>query len=244
MSVRSINKVIIIIAISLSYLLPLFADAPYEKFHVPYNDQLRTVLKNTIGILTIINFKTREKELKTYLKTKEDFTYDKSLKIRDETIPVSNCGYHPPIFESSISNYRYPIVEEFGEYLRIAYDPINNLKVWVNRKEVEENFHTSVVMLDSIKTPLPDFVDIFYFTKSGKRKLYKEPKKDAEFTVISEDKYKYTLLKIIDQENGFVKMGIYHFVYQGESTIEPIGWIRLRDDQGALMIWIKGVDLC
>ena len=99
-------------------------------------------------------------------------------------------------------------------------------------------------MLDSIKTPSPFFVDIFYFTKSGKRKLYKEPKKDADFIIISKNESRYSLLKIIEQKNGFIKLGSFHLDYATDkTTIEPIGWTRMRDNQGMLIIWIKYVDL-
>lgn len=96
--------------------------------------------------------------------------------------------------------YRYPIVAKFEQYLCIVYDPIQNLKTWVNIKELEENFYTSILMLDNIKTPSAFFVDIFYFTKSGRRKLYEEPRRDAKFIVISKNESKYGLLKIIEQK--------------------------------------------
>lgn len=244
MSTRNIGKVIIVGGINLLFSLSLFADAPYEKYHVAYKDISKDVLKNTVGILTINSGIKKGTELKAYTRIEKQFSYNKTLKVK-KTIPISNFGYHPPVDELCISNYRYPIVAKFEQYLCIVYDPIKNLKTWVNMKEVEENFYTSTVMVDSIKIPSSFFVDIFYFTKSGKRKLYKEPRNDAKYIIISKNESKYGLLKIIGQKKDFVKIGIVHVDFDTyEESIEPIGWVKIRDGQGRLMFWIKYVDLC
>ena len=241
MSILKICKILIIIILHCTLL---YADAPYEQYHVAYNDISKDVLKNTIGILTINSGVKKGMELKTYSKSEKKFIFDKILRVK-ETTPISNFGYHPPIDELHFENYRYPIVGKSGQYLQIVYDPKKNLKAWINIKEVKEKFFTSIVMLDSIKTPSPFFVDIFYLTKNGRRKLYKEPKNDADFIIISKNEPKYSMLKIIEQKNGFVKIGIVHINFEtlGE-TIEPIGWIKIRDNQGMLTIWIMDIDLC
>lgn len=244
MSTKNIGKIIIVSGISLLFSLSLFADAPYEKYHVAYEDISKDVLKNTIGILTINSGIKKGTELKTYSRNENHFTYRTSLLVK-ETIPISNFGYHPPIDELNIENYRYPIVAKFDQYLCIVYDPIKNLTTWVNIKEIEENFSTSIVMVDSIKTPSLFFVNIFYFTKTGKRKLYQEPQNDAKFTIISKNESKYHLLKIIEQRKDFVKIGVVHVDFDTyKESIEPIGWVRIRDDQGRLMFWIADVDFC
>jgi len=239
-----INKIVILGVVSLLYSSFLFADAPYEKYHVAYENISKDVLKNTIGILTINSGVKKGTELKTYSRIGKQFIYNTTLRIK-ETIPVSNFGYHPPIEELNIENYRYPIVAKFGEYLCIVYDPIKNSKTWINIEELEKNFYTSIVMLDNIETPSSFFVDIFYFTKNGRRRLYKEPKKNADFIIISKDKYGDSLLSIIAQKNEFVKIGVVTVNFDTyEESIKPLGWIRIRDDKGMLRLWIKYVDLC
>lgn len=234
----------VIISIIILYCSPLYADAPYEQYHVAYEDISKDVLKNTMGILTINSGIKKGAELKTYLKSGKKFTFNRILKVK-ETIPISNFGYHPPIEELDIENYRYPIVDKSDRYLQIVYDPKKNLKAWVNIKEVEENFYSTIVMLDNIKIPSNFFVDIFYFTKTGRRKIYNDAKKNADFTIISRDDYRDTLLRIMEQKNGFIKIGIVHVNFDTyEEFIEPIGWIKVRDDRGLLTIWIKYVDLC
>lgn len=242
---RKINTCMIAVVISLLCSQPLFADGPYETYHVAIDDISKDVLKNSIGILTINAGIKKGMELKTFVRDEEQFTYVKNLKVRGETTPISNFGLRPPIDTSYISNYRYPIVGKVNHYLCIVYDPKRNIKAWVNKNAIEENFSgVSVIIIDSLKTPSSFFVDIFYFTKSGRRKLYQESKNDADFIVISKDEHKYSLLRIIEQKNGFVRIGIAYVDYSaGQESIEPIGWIRIRNNQGMLMIWVKYVDL-
>jgi hypothetical protein len=240
---RNINKIIILIVVNLLYSLSLFADAPYEKYHVAYNDISKDVLKSTIGILNINSIVKKVMKLKTYSRDGKRFIYNKTLKVK-KTTPISNYGSHPPVDKWRISNYRYPILAKIEQYLCIVYDPIKNLKTWVNIKEIEENFYTSIMMSDSMKTPDSFFVDIFCFTNSRKRKIYKEPRNDADFIILTKYKFKYLLLKIIEQRNGFIKVGSFHLDHNTDKiTIEPLGWVRIRNDQDMLMIWINDVDL-
>jgi len=241
MSVKNVDK-IILICIALLYSATLFGEGPIERYHVLYEEISKDVLKNTIGILTLNSGVKGGKDLRTYLKVGEQFIYSKTLEVRGETTPISNFGWRSPI-DKFIYNYRYPIVAKFGQYLCIVYEPTKNLKTWISIEEIKEQYFPYIVMLDSIKTP-SRFVDIFYFTKSGRRKVYKEPLRDADFIIISTEESKYPLLNMLEQKNGFIKIGIVHVDFDtDEQRVEPLGWIRLKDDQGKLTIWIKYVDL-
>lgn len=223
---------------------PLFADAPYEKYHVAFKDISKDILKNTIGILTINSGIKKGVQLKTYLRSGNKFTFNKILKVK-ETIPISNFGYQPGIDELYIENYRYPIVNKFEHYLCIVYDPKKNLKAWVNIEEVEVNFYITPILLDSIPIPGEFFVDIFYFTEDGTRKIYKDPQKDADSILISKNLFEYSLLKIVEQKNEFIKIEGTAWVSGdvGKGSIEMSAWIKIRDEKGNLTIWIKYVDL-
>ncbi|MFQ5906349.1 MAG: hypothetical protein ACE5JA_07230 [bacterium] len=235
----------VVCATGLLYSLPLFADAPYEKYHVTYEEVSKDALKGIIGVLTISSRSKGNKELRTYSKADKEFTYEKNLQIRTETTPVSNFGYHPSIDKWHIESYRYPIVALSGEYLRIVYEPRKNLRAWICVKEVGEKFRASIVRLDSVETPSPFFVDIFYFTESGKRKVYERPDNKADFKVISRDEKRWWLQRIVDQRGEFVKIANIQVDFESyKETIQPIGWVGIWDEQGRLTIWIKNVDLC
>ena len=45
-----------------------------------------------------------------------------------------------------------------------------------------------------------------------------------------------------DEKIGdFVKVGIAR---SEDATIEPIGWVKIRDANGKLIVWINYADLC
>lgn len=220
----------------------LVADGPYEKWHVEYGNDLRIVLTDIKGILTVNSGIKKGHEFVIYSKIDCSYECIDTLDILSETVPVSNFGYHPPIEQNYVANYRFPIVDIDDKYICIVYNTKQNLKAWLNIDEIEICFFTSVVMFEEIKEPVHDFVDIFYFTMSGNRKLYTEPSRDAKYRVISKQgKYKY--LRIIAQKNDYVHIACFTMDYQaGMTTTEPIGWIRIWDDDGVLTIWIYNVD--
>ena len=80
-----------------------FADGPWEKFHIPYNETLKQVLKETIGIITL-NSGGQETgtTIITFKLTDNQFSKEKILKVRGQTTSVSKVGYRmgePPIYK-------------------------------------------------------------------------------------------------------------------------------------------------
>jgi hypothetical protein len=173
MGVTKIRKIILMIVVCLAGSNLLFADAPYERYHVAYKDISKDVLKNTIGILTLISDIQKGADLKVYLRSGNKFAFDKILKVK-ETLPISNFGYEPGLEDLNIQNYRYPVVSKSDHYLCIVYDPKKNLQAWVDTEAAKEDFYLDLVLIDSILTPSELFVDVFYFTKG---KSIKNPKK-------------------------------------------------------------------
>jgi hypothetical protein len=222
----------------------LFSEIPYEFYRVKYNEISRDVLKNTIGILTINSGTLGGTELRGYSRAGNRFSYDTTIKV-EETIPISNFDYQPRLREmSGVGNYRYPIVGAFEKFMCITYDPKKNLRTWISLKETEEKFEVNIVMLDSMLKSKDYYLDIFYSTESGRKKVYNEPKMGVRFHIISKDKY--SLIVLLGQKNGFLRIG---YVKSGigideQKVVESPGWIRIRDDKGLLTIWIKYVDLC
>ena len=157
----------------------LFGDAPFEKYHVTYSPELKQTLKETIGILTINSGVKGGRKIETYSKNDKDFKLSGTLDVIKETTPVSNFGWQPIFPDSLVTNYRYPVTAENGNYLEIVYDAKKGSKTCVNTKEIEKNFYHTIIMIDSIPTPLDFWFDIFYFTNSGKRKLYEQPNRNS-----------------------------------------------------------------
>ncbi len=240
MNKRKTIRIMLISAIILIHFQPLLADAPYEKYHLFYQEISKDVLRKTIGILTISSGLKKGTELKTYSKSGNKFIFDKIIKAT-ETIPISNFGYQPWFEQPYIENYRYPIIARSDPFLCIVYDPKKNFKTWVNLTEGGKDFNTRVAFLDSLSIPGSLFVDMFYLTGGVERKVYKEPKDGTDFSVISEEEYKYTAFKVLEQKDGFIKIGIFWWSTDPvkEIPVELIGWIKIRDDKGHLTVWLK-----
>jgi hypothetical protein len=220
----------------------LFADGPYEKWHVEYGEDLRIVLNDIKGILTI-NSGANKKGSKfvVYSKIDSSYEYEDTLNVMSETVPVSNFGWHPPVRQNQICNYRFPILDVDDKYVHIIYDAKQHLKAWLRLDDIESCFVTTMVMFDEMKEPLDGFVAIFYFTMSGNRKLYTEPYENAKYRIISKDG-RYGYLKMIAHENNYIQIARATMDYRTGMTTEPLGWIRIWDDNGMLTIWIYNVD--
>jgi len=261
------TRVIPVISIAMLFCAAENPDAPWEKYHVTYGKELRTALQGTIGVLTIGNGVGKPgTQLQTYYRTSvhrrdqagepegqaDQFEPQRKLGLLAATIPVSNYGYHPPMGGLPIDDvysYRYPIVERCSSFLNIVYDPVENWRAWVDLRDVEQDFFTQAVMLDSLAAAEPGslFLDVFRFTPDRKCRLYKAPSLDADFRVISEQDTAEYLLTVLEVRGGFARVGNY--ITNPENQIEapkivPLGWVRIWDDDGVLLIWVKNEDLC
>ncbi len=225
----------------------LLSDQAYEKFHVPYSDGLAPVLKKTTGVLTINSYPEgmkRGTELRIYAKKGKSFSYLRTLKVFEETIPVSNCGYESWVERRIIQYFRYPIIDRSGKFLRICYNPVRFLEGWVDLEEVQQEFETSIINLDSIQTPSSFFIDIFHFSPEGRCKVYSRLDANSDFTLLSKDNPKYFVFRILELKGEYAKIAAVLGMGNGEEPRETLGWIRLRDKRGALAIWIMCADLC
>jgi hypothetical protein len=293
-------------------VIPALADAPYEQYHVIYDDIASGVLENTIGILTINSGVKNGKELRTYSQAGETFVFHRTLQAKAEMRPISHFGYgdfvmlaaeeyarlfghdeyqrlhahagsgpkigelagdsariwisalsnaqirklgskryadlvkRSQLTDPSIENYRFPVVERRGHFVCLVYDPVENLRTWIDLQELAGSFYYDLAMIDSlaVKQNSYNFVDIFHFTSNGKRKLYQQPQPDARFTIISKDDRRFRLLKVIAQKDGFFQVGIVSWVNKEETKINPFGCIRIRDYEKRLMLWMVAVDNC
>ncbi len=172
-----------------------------------------------------------------------------AIGVLNGTIPVSNFGYYPPFEPYAVDEYRYPITARRGRYLQIVIDPVDNRRRWLDPKEVEKDFRTRVVMFESLAAVAPGeyFLDVFRFTPDWKCRLYKTPSPDADFRLISETDTAGYLLSVLEVRCGFARVGNYIVNIDNQleaPKIVPLGWVRIWDDDGVLLIWIKNEDLC
>lgn len=245
--------------ISLLLLIPLnllFADGPWEKFHIPLADISKEVLRDAIGILTIHQgVKKGGTEFKVIKLLNSSFIYTDTLLVK-ETYPISNFGYQrregvkssPGSLFEVISNYRYPIVERRDGHLMVVTDPIKNTRVWLSEKDLQQDYYLSVVLFDDVmtfKSCTSCFIEISHFTSEEERKVYSRPDSNSEWTLLHKNELRGAI-KLSEISGNFINIAKpivkeieSHYFYSDE--LEEIGWIQLRDEDGLLTIWIKGL---
>ncbi|MGE5693484.1 MAG: hypothetical protein ACM3YF_06875 [Candidatus Zixiibacteriota bacterium] len=225
----------------------LLCDQMYEKFLFPYSENLAPVLKKTVGIFTINSHPETVKKgtkLRIYVREGKEFIYSKTLKVFEETIPISSCGYQSWAERRIIQYFRYPITDRSGKFLQICYDQVQQLEAWVDLEEVGLEFETSIIKLDSIQTPSTFFVDIFHFSPGGRCKIYSRPNGHSGVKSLSKNNPKYFVFRILELKRGYAKIAAVLGMGNGEEPRETLGWIKLRDEHGVLLIWVMCADLC
>ncbi|MFB6317616.1 hypothetical protein [Saccharicrinis sp. FJH54] len=218
----------------------IFSDAPWEKFYVTKDNLPTDLLKKGTGILTLNSGIKRGIDLDIF---DDNFKKTTVLDLRISK-PFSNFGYHPPL-DTAISNYRYLIIDQNEDYIKIVYDIENKSEAWISRYQLESRFYVSIKYFNELKTD-DCFLSIFDMLQVDQRKVYSMPDLESECIVLSRSEKGRKLLKIIDQKGDFVKLGL---VYrnedvQSERVSKVLGWIKIRNENNAINVWIFNVDLC
>lgn len=228
---------------------PVSADAPYETFNVKYREIAPSVLRDTIGVVTINadfswenGYSVKDVELKAYDKVAGSFVASEVISLQKQTVALSSFGY------SGIGSYRFPMTKEEGDYCRIVIDPKSDRRIWINNQMQAKGLENGLekTHFDDLKNLVA--VDLFVFTDSGKKKLYAEPSRESSFVVI--DSKKHAFLLVAEVKNGFVRLVSEEAItLQSEdgkapTTPQTLGWARIRDNEGLLTLWIVGGPNC
>ena len=212
------------------------ADQPYEEFHLGRGKISDRVLREAIGILTVSSGVTK---VTTFAAYAQPGAGDPNRSVDAfKTRPVSNFAYHSSQHEDSIAGYRFPIVDRSGSFIQIAIDPVADRRIWVSTADLTVAFlHTELYFGEFQK--LGEFVDPFFGDPQAVRTLFQAPNPWSKATRISGPQF--ATLKVIAQKKGFVQVA--HPGNGGGHPV-PLGWLRIRDAQGRLQIWITNFDDC
>lgn len=213
------------------------ADAPWELYHLDAR-QFRD-RESVRGVLTVGGDLAQTQTLTAFVGP--DRT-DTQPAVRWE--PVSNFDYHPSIEPDYVFGARFPILGRSGDYLAIAPLP-GSYGFWYRVADLERLFPGAVAAatwFDRIDTSGDVGVDIFYFTRDSQRKLYERPAPDAPSRVLTGNPDWFPMVFwITGQAGDYVQISEYLL---DEDRFRPLGWVRIHDDEGRLMIWIACEDLC
>ncbi len=219
----------------------VYSNVPDEKFFISKNNLPKELLKKTIGIITVSSGIKRNVTVDLF---NDNFIKTGKINLRDNSLPVSNFGYHPPD-DTLISNFRYLITDENENFLKVVYDHNHQKHAWVSKIQLSKNFYSKIKYTDDLKTDYGEFVSLFELLSTDYRKVYNQPDKDSDFEFIREKDCSGKQVKILEQKGEFLKMAIVN--EDCDNTIEIIkelGWIKIKDETGALSVWIVNIDLC
>jgi hypothetical protein len=155
---------------------PAKADAPTELYHVNRSSISVSVLRDSIGILTINSGNRKGRFLHTYKLMAGKFAPDKGIAAL-KTTPVSNFGYHPSANSEEVASYRYPIVRKEADFIEIAIDPVSPTLVWINSRDLDREFITEADYFDDFR-PKEGLIDSSFFAPNTK--IFKEPSLSSE----------------------------------------------------------------
>ncbi|MBU1109039.1 MAG: hypothetical protein KKB51_20335 [Candidatus Riflebacteria bacterium] len=219
-----------------------FADSPVEKYNFTLKDIIPSVMRDTIGVITINanfgwepDYHVDDVEIPLCENASGSFTDAGNISLQKDTRALTSYGY------GGTGSFRYPVTECTGDYCRIIIDPQTDKRVWIDKKKLAKNIENGfeLTLFDSMENV---GVDLFFFTNSKKKKIYSEPAKNSSFVVIAESTY--PALEAAETKNGFVRLVISDSNSESNSLKKTIGWARIRDNEGLISIWITDLDEC
>ncbi len=227
------------------------SDAPVETYFLEKTQIPDNVLRETKAVLTVnmIDPKTyaeyynqpninQAPYISVYKKVGNSF---KKMGVLEKVQIKTPTGgeYGPSAW------YRFPVTNSKREYFEIIYDILEHKKCWVNFSELKSSLSGEKPGLDWFTTRSssePVSVDIFFLTRNKEIRVYTSPTSGSPSQALTPQSeilrtsavYDARAFQIIESKNGFGHLG----VNQGcDRPARSIGWIRLRDENGRLLVW-------
>lgn len=225
--------------------LDAVADAPYELYHVSRSSISVSILKESIGILTISSGIRKGKYLKPYQEKSGNWTPEKMIDAL-KTIPVSNFSYHPLSDYEGVGSFRFPILKKSGAFIKIAIDPVDAKSIWVSREDLDKDYFVKEDYFENFRPQ--ELIDP-EFPGLENARLYAKPSFQSETSGINHGQR----FRVIGQKGDFLEVAEDEGDGEGDEegastqkTIEPksAGWIPIHDKKGLLIIWVALVDNC
>ena len=246
---KNLPSAILVIILTISF--QCYADAPYETYFLDRTQIPDNILRNTKAVLTV-NITDPKAYAEYYGKSKIMDTPYISIFKKNETsfnkigilnkadIKTPTGGEYGPI-----SWYRFPVIDWQGEFLKIVYNLSEQKKCWVNFSELKSSSIYDQPVLNQFTNQSSSetvTVDIFYLTKKNEIKLYNAPSLKSASQIVtpaskiltSSGAYDAGAFQIVEQKNGLARL-VHTFGL--DMPTQSIGWIRLRDKNGLLLLW-------
>jgi hypothetical protein len=228
-----------------------YSDAPVETYFLGVTQIPDNVLRETKAVLTVniidpkayaeyYNQPNVKQTPYIAVYKKEGNSFKKMGVLEKAQIKTPTGGEYGPK-----TWYRLPVTNSKGEYFEIIYDIFGNKKLWVNFSELKSSLSGEKPILDWFATQPstePVSVDIFFLTRNKEIRVFASPTPGSPSQALTpqseilrtNEVYDDRAFQIIERKNGFGHLG----VNQGcDRPARSIGWIRLRDEKGRLLVW-------
>lgn len=233
---KALGKLLFILCLFIS--ARCFSEGAMEHYHVKYSQISKAVHRDTIGTLSIYNWTQKTgKNIISYQKKPNGFILSKYFDIKKDTIPFSTWGLTG--WRTNDSIYRFPITAKENDYLQIVIDVQKEIRAWVNLQSLEISFMVDVILFEAIKGKKWDTIINPILSGPWKVKVCEEPNESSKSFDLLLGGWDPLFFKAMESSGGYVKVDRWVYSQEaGKSSIKPLGWIRVKDKEGKLLIWV------
>lgn len=207
-----------------------YADCGDETWIIPPNEIDATVLTKLTAVATLTAENAAQTQLTVYDLKGGTFTAVSKIAAAKVT-GVSRAPTCRPA-GNPLDGLRLPVLETNGPYIRAVLNAKYGASIWIRPDEFGSQYSVSVSSF-----PRHRYVRSDLYQGAEGHAVYQNPVEEEPHTILPKG---YILLGILQHSGNFIQVGLPH----GEGGIKPIGWIRVRDEQGRLTVWPWHYDDC
>ncbi len=231
---------------------PTFADGPAEHFHVTPSEIPPSVLRDTVGVLTLFTCPhgtdVSQCSLGDQSLTLLDAPSKRSARFVPQllrsTVPISSNGYDREAFTQAVLEWRFPVVAVHSSFVCIVYDVPRNLRAWLSLPHAisgDRGFFTSFERLLASRADQRFFLDPLFLRGGAPAQLYSSASREHPTKLISE---RDELLIPVAYRNGFVLVRSAWATDSDSASPSVLGWLPVRDEEGRLLLWLVNSVTC
>jgi len=241
-----------ILLAALFITVPAFADGPAEHFHVTPSEIPNSVLRDTVGVLTLFTcphgVDVSQCNLGDQGLTLLDAPTHRSARpvaqpLRS-TVPISSNGYDHKVFTLAVLEWRFPVVAVRASFVSIVYDVPRDLRAWLYLPHAisgNRGFFTSFDRLLASRTKQRFFLEPLFLRGGAPAQLYSSASRDHPTSLLSEED---DILIPVAYRNGFVLVRSATARDSDSASPSVLGWLPVRDEEGRLLLWLVNSVTC
>jgi len=231
---------------------PTFANGPAEHFHVKPSEIPTSVLRDTVGVLTLFtclgNTDVSQCTLGDQALQLLDAPSSRSARPLAQplrsTVPISSNGHDHEAFTLAVFEWRFPVVAVQSSFVRIVYDVPRNLRAWVSLPHAisgNRGFFTSFKRLLASRAKQRFFLDPLFLRGGAPAQLYASASREHPTRLISEQ---VEILIPVAYRDGFVLVRSATARDSDSASPSVLGWLPIRDEKGLLLLWLVNSVTC